>query len=677
MAMIGRGFGATGGGVGVYLDGASRTLADAGVAVHVVTAAADGSARTQRDGLRTVHRLPLLPASCGWERQVAAFAMDAAERVAALHAAGAVDVAEVAEFEAAGLALQLLGRAAGGARRCPVQVHAHCPTAELMRMSSVPASLPGASVRRIDLAERASLLLADGVVTPSASQAGWLRGPLGLPIEPAVIPLPLADPGPPPPWPEGPPEVLYAGRLEPGKGVEALVRAWPAVAEAVPGARLRMAGADTSTAPGGGSMRAHLAALLEEAGVAPPAAAFLGALPPAGLAEARARARVCVVPSLWESFSWSCAEAMAAARPVVASDTGAMRELLGGCEGGWLFASGRVEALADALRRALQETPEAAAARGRRGRERVLRRCDPAANNAQRIQRFADLVARAEVRDPRPRRLPPDRRERLREVGVALARGGDGPHPAVSADAVPPAWHGWLGVRRERAGASAAAPGSMDLPEPPTRGTAEAALVPLLLACLTGDAAEPPAFAWAAAEEDPAAADAVDLVRVLAPGLRCLHPDAAWRRFGVDAADPGAGAEPLAAARRWLGLQPPVGDPGTTDARGDAAARLGRALQDLADRGVRRVALHGAGAHTRRGAAALAEPPVRIVAVLDDDPRRAGGSLFGHPVLGPDEAVARGLMEAVVLSSDAAEEQLAAGWAQRAAPGVEVVRLYA
>jgi len=104
--------------------------------------------------------------------------------------------------------------------------------------------------------------------------------------------------------------------------------------------------------------------------------------------------------------------------------------------------------------------------------------------------------------------------------------------------------------------------------------------------------------------------------------------------------------------------------------------RMARALQRLAGVGCRRVALYGAGAHTRDLGPAVGESPVPIAGIIDDDPARAGGSLFGVEIVPAERALRMGL-DAVVLSSDAHEEAL---WRRSEAfrrAGVEVVRLYA
>ena len=101
-------------------------------------------------------------------------------------------------------------------------------------------------------------------------------------------------------------------------------------------------------------------------------------------------------------------------------------------------------------------------------------------------------------------------------------------------------------------------------------------------------------------------------------------------------------------------------------------ARMMDALKSLADKGVQRVAIYGAGQHTWDVLRTLHDAPVEIRGILDD---RAEGSLAGWPVLGPESADALGA-QAVVLSSDLHEDRM---WQNRAvfeSQGIPVVRLY-
>jgi glycosyltransferase involved in cell wall biosynthesis len=124
-----------------------------------------------------------------------------------------------------------------------------------------------------------------------------------------------------------PPEILYAGRLSPEKGVRELV----AAADGLP-----------LVVVGDGPLRDEV-----------PGA--LGFLPHEELEQRYGRAAVVACPSHREGFGVVCAEAMAHARPVVAGDVGGLRDLVVHEETGLLVPPGDVAALRDALRRLLAD----------------------------------------------------------------------------------------------------------------------------------------------------------------------------------------------------------------------------------------------------------------------------------------------------------------------------------
>lgn len=81
---------------------------------------------------------------------------------------------------------------------------------------------------------------------------------------------------------------------------------------------------------------------------------------------------IVVTPSIWdEAFGLSIAEAMAAARPVVASNVGGIPELIDSGENGLLVAPGNAAELANTLRTLIENTAQAEQM-GRQGREKVL-----------------------------------------------------------------------------------------------------------------------------------------------------------------------------------------------------------------------------------------------------------------------------------------------------------------
>ncbi len=157
---------------------------------------------------------------------------------------------------------------------------------------------------------------ADALTTPSAFALSRLHA-LGAPLEArevAVVPNPVepvdagarAQPG------DGS-YALVAGRLATDKGVDLAITA--CAAEGLP---LVIAGA--------GPQEAELRALAARLGGD---VTFAGRVDDGELARLRAGAAVALVPSrLAESFGLSCAEAMAAGLPVVATRVGALTELL-------------------------------------------------------------------------------------------------------------------------------------------------------------------------------------------------------------------------------------------------------------------------------------------------------------------------------------------------------------
>ena len=72
-------------------------------------------------------------------------------------------------------------------------------------------------------------------------------------------------------------------------------------------------------------------------------------------------------------------------------------------------------------------------------------------------------------------------------------------------------------------------------------------------------------------------------------------------------------------------------------------------LESLAPPG-RAVVIHGAGQHTLQLAAVLAASPARIVAVADDDRQRQGQSLWGWPIIAPENAAKMGATDVVISS---------------------------
>jgi glycosyltransferase involved in cell wall biosynthesis len=160
--------------------------------------------------------------------------------------------------------------------------------------------------------------------------------------------------------------VFFLGRLVPYKGVDVLIRAL----KRVPDATLEICGDGWS----GPSLRRHVS----RAGMQDQVS-FLGYQDTSLLREMFDRSACVAVPSLWpEPFGQVGIEAMARARPVIASDTGGIREWLRDRETGYLVRPGDEVALASAIDRMFANYTEASEM-GRRGAEVVETCFSPAA----------------------------------------------------------------------------------------------------------------------------------------------------------------------------------------------------------------------------------------------------------------------------------------------------------
>jgi len=292
-----------------------------------------------------------------------------------------------AEFLAAGIPVARVGqstpwRASRLLRKVrPDLVHTHLFKADLLGAWLAPrAGIPLVSTKHNedpylrempwrDLGRRAALR-ARRVVAISGAVERFVGGTLDLPAGHVhTIPYGIA----PRERPEGgsafrashgiapgAPLALAPARLSRQKGLDLLVEAARSLPAALPGARVVLLGR--------GEDEGALRDLVRAKGLAE-VVLFAGFL--ADPSPAFAAADVVVLPSRWEGFGLAALEAMAAGRPVLASDAGGLPEVLG--DAGTLVPAGDAHALAEALLRAL--SPEAvAAARSGAGGEAGRRR---------------------------------------------------------------------------------------------------------------------------------------------------------------------------------------------------------------------------------------------------------------------------------------------------------------
>lgn len=140
-------------------------------------------------------------------------------------------------------------------------------------------------------------------------------------------------------------EVLFVGRLERRKGIEALALALPHVLRQCPQATFRFVGGDGVNLSGK-SWRTYL---VEDLTPLERTRVIFDQVSRDGLLELYQQAAICVMPSVWENFPYAVLEAMACGTPIVATRIGGLAELVeDGCTG-LLVPPEHPQALADAL----------------------------------------------------------------------------------------------------------------------------------------------------------------------------------------------------------------------------------------------------------------------------------------------------------------------------------------
>lgn len=187
--------------------------------------------------------------------------------------------------------------------------------------------------------------------------------------------------------------VLYVGSLEIRKGVDILLQAL-ARSERLEDWRCEIIG--------GGPMARSLNALAETLGISD-RVRFRGPRPSEEVAAAYARASVIVVPSIigpggrTEGIPTVIMEALAHARPVIASNVTGVPEIVEHGVSGLLVPPGDIDALAQALHE-IRRNPERALKMAREGRTRVIAEFDATANAEAQLAHFGQYQAAREER---------------------------------------------------------------------------------------------------------------------------------------------------------------------------------------------------------------------------------------------------------------------------------------
>jgi glycogen synthase len=347
------------GGVAMYQYYLAHALAAQGHKVTVVAARwskdvpivhEDGKVKVVRLLAKEWSRLKHLPVVGRQTRslQQHLYSRDVSRALRAMQGIDRPDVVEFAEINAE--AYHYLHRS----DRRPVVIRCHTPTA-VLREHYLHSEM-SYSTAWLERNEEYCIRKADLLTAPSHDMANVISRKYSLPAARFhVVPNPIDVSS----FIRSEPEksgmsatsdiwVLHVGRMERVKGVEVLAQAIPLILSAAPQCRFAFIGDDLKR-PDGRSWQGVLQDLFIQNG-AMGRVSFLGNVDQQALLEWYARADIAVVPTLnYESFSYTCAQAMASAVPVVATCMGGIPETLGNGSCGLLVLPGDPAALAQAI----------------------------------------------------------------------------------------------------------------------------------------------------------------------------------------------------------------------------------------------------------------------------------------------------------------------------------------
>ena len=299
-----------------------------------------------------------------------------------------LDYIEFPDYRAEGLVALQEQLCFGTYGRTVLGITLHTPSWEAW-MADGQAHRADLRFHQLRLMEDEAIRIAPLLSSPSTSLAAVVADRLKLERQITIRRYPMELPSeiPEPPAPGRRIEdlsFLYFGRLEPRKGVSALVEAF----RRLPSLSLTMIGGDTPLSSTGTSVRKNLERDL------PQNVSIIDHVDRDRLVERLARFDVCIFPSLFENWPNVCLEAMAAGRLVIGSERSGMAEMIEDGVGGFLIDAGSADAIVDCLNgrlpRHLDRLDEIGTAAALRAREL----CEP--------RRFADSLAASieEARTP-------------------------------------------------------------------------------------------------------------------------------------------------------------------------------------------------------------------------------------------------------------------------------------
>ena len=353
------------GGIGAYTHDLARGLVERGQQVSVISLAPGRSESSRMvDGIR-VDRVCPRPDWARWpglwrlNHIWPGFAWAARKRVCMLHRQTPIDVIEAPENRADSFLVKSF---------CKGPAHVVRLHTASRFVDELNQKQPSLRWRLTYRQEGWVLRHADLVTAPSRAVVELTQRAYTLPDRVRVIPNPVDSQLFHPDGQGKRDDVLFVGRLEAHKGAGILCAVLPPLLKALPDLQVRIAGSDTQDHVG----RSWKARLLEAIPAPDRRRVTISSVPRTEMPALYAGARVVLVPSLWESFSYVVAESMACGTPVVASAVGGIPSLVVEGETGFLVPPEDHPLFVRRIRQLLRD-PSRAAAMGRMARKRVER----------------------------------------------------------------------------------------------------------------------------------------------------------------------------------------------------------------------------------------------------------------------------------------------------------------
>ena len=352
------------GGIGSYTRTLARALVKLGHTIHVVTPGTDPVSVDEGVYVHQVklRHIPLVDRLWPGYGHCHYLARKLHEIVLKNH----IDLVELPNWEGLGIHFQRHSK-------IPTVVRLHTSSAETQAIDELPDSriLRWDVKREYQQAHQAKLL-----VTHSLAHRRTMSEELRIPEERITL-IPHGVEVYPdfvrPPRPDGPPRLVFLGRLEKRKGTLELLQAMPAILAKHPGARLTLIGSDRAHCPPGteGTRRSHAQWMQDELPTAVREQIHLaGRLPQDEVDRHLQTADVFIAPSRYESFGLIYPEAMRWGIPVIGCRVGGVPEIITDGETGLLVEPASPQAIASAVVRLLH-APALREQLGTAGRRRV------------------------------------------------------------------------------------------------------------------------------------------------------------------------------------------------------------------------------------------------------------------------------------------------------------------